>query len=272
MSSTLQLGPLVLPMAYLLALGSLAVGLGLARLMARENGAKVSALLWRMAVLAVLAARLGFVWRHRAAYLDAPLDILNIRDGGWDAQIGLMAVWLYALFLMRRQPALRKPLMASLGAATAVWVAGSLAMLGAPGTSPALPSLTLQDMAQRDVNMAAWQGKPVVVNVWATWCPPCRREMPVLQRGQAQHADVHFVFVNHGETRAQVQAFLDGQGLALRNVLLDPKGRMAARFKVEGYPTTLFFDAQGRLVSQRIGELSWATLTDKVQALRQASR
>jgi hypothetical protein len=73
--------------------------------------------------------------------------------------------------------------------------------------------------------------------------------------------------VNQGESAEQVRGFLQAEGVQLQHVLLDRPGQWAARFDVVGYPTTLFFDAQGRLVARRVGELSSATLQAKVQAL-----
>ena len=78
---------------------------------------------------------------------------------------------------------------------------------------------------------------------------------------------MHYLFVNQGETPDVVLAYLQRHGLTLNHVMLDTKGEVAARYAAAGYPTTLFFDAQGRLVEQRMGEVSWATLQDKVQDL-----
>lgn len=98
-------------------------------------------------------------------------------------------------------------------------------------------------------------------------CPPCRREMPVLQQAQAQRGDVHFVFLNQGETPSRVQAFLATQPQALRNVLLDTEGRLGVQRGHRALPTTLFFDAQGRLVDTRVGELSAASLAERLSRL-----
>jgi thiol-disulfide isomerase/thioredoxin len=110
-----------------------------------------------------------------------------------------------------------------------------------------------------------------VVNLWATWCPPCRREMPALQQAQAANPDVNIVFVNQGEESHTVAAFLDRQGLALSNVLVDPESRTGAALGHGALPTTLFFDANGQLAGTRIGELSQATLTQRLASLRTAS-
>ncbi|MCX7055154.1 MAG: TlpA disulfide reductase family protein, partial [Proteobacteria bacterium] len=103
------------------------------------------------------------------------------------------------------------------------------------------------------------------------WCPPCRREMPALQRAQAANPDVNIVFVNQGEESRTIAAFLDRQGLALSNVLVDPQSSTGAALGHSALPTTLFFDAHGRLASTRIGELSQATLTQRLASLRAAS-
>ena len=87
----------------------------------------------------------------------------------------------------------------------------------------------------------------------------------------ASGTDVHYLFVNQGETPDVVLAYLQRHGLTLNHVMLDTKGEAAARYAAAGYPTTLFFDAQGRLVAQRMGEVSWASLTNYVQELNQGA-
>ncbi len=77
---------------------------------------------------------------------------------------------------------------------------------------------------------------------------------------------MHFVFLNQGERAETVQAYLQRSGLGLQNMLLDRKGAAGAAYST-ALPTTLFFDAEGRLVAQRIGELSTASLDERLQAL-----
>lgn len=269
-SPSLHLGPLALSTSYLITLASFFLGSWVAGWLARRAGVDLSRHTWRIGVVALLVARLAFVWRFRAAYADSPWGVLNIRDGGWDAQAGLVAAWLYALVLMQKQALWRKPLLAAMVTASVVWAAGTLALMGSTQQAPALPAISLPGLnaGKQPVSLASFRGKPVVVNLWATWCPPCQREMPVLHRGQQVHTDVHYVFVNQGESAADVQAYLQRHGFTLSNMLLDPKGQVAARFAAAGYPTTLFFDAQGRLVAQRMGEVSWATLSEQVARIR----
>ncbi|NLC01196.1 MAG: TlpA family protein disulfide reductase, partial [Pseudomonas formosensis] len=109
------------------------------------------------------------------------------------------------------------------------------------------------------VSLLSYQGRPTVVNLWATWCPPCRREMPVFEQAQSEFPDVNIVMVNQGESAEQAQAFLTGQGLTLSNVLLDPFSRAMNATGARALPTTLFFDAEGELVNSHMGELTMAS-------------
>lgn len=99
-----------------------------------------------------------------------------------------------------------------------------------------------------------------MINLWATWCPPCRREMPVLERAQHQRPDVTFLFVNQAESMQSVSTFLATQGLTLDNVLFDASGRLGQAVGSMALPTTLFYRADGRLINSHLGELSQASL------------
>ncbi|OYW20837.1 MAG: hypothetical protein B7Z52_01810 [Burkholderiales bacterium 12-64-5] len=92
--------------------------------------------------------------------------------------------------------------------------------------------------------------------------------MPVMQQAQATNPDVNIVFVNQGEDAKAITSFLNRHSLTLRNVLLDPKRLTGAALGHSALPTTLFFDAQGKLAGTRIGELSQATLTQRLTSLR----
>jgi len=275
MSQVLQLGPLSLPYSLLLILAAVLLANLCAKLLARRGQPDVEPQLFRLLLIALLGARLAFVWQFRQSYLAHPLDMLDIRDGGWDAQAGAIAAWAGALVYARRQPTLRKPLLSSMGLASAVWVAGSIALAAtAPALAP-MPQLQLQSLAPGSqspewVDLQSFQGKPTVINLWASWCPPCRREMPVLQRAQQEQRDVNIVFLNQGESTEVVQGFLQAQQLQLQHVLIDPKGQAGSAFKQRALPTTLFFDAQGRLQFSRVGELSHASLSEKLSRLRAA--
>ena len=271
MNQALQIGPLSLPYPVLLTLIAIALGGFVAHRLARAADVEVEPTLTYMLLVGLVAARLAYVLRWHDPYFDLPLSILNIRDGGWEPAAGVVAAMLFGLQRARRQAGLRKPVIAAALTTGAVLVLGGIATFLVASSAARLPSLTLSSLDGRPVSLADFAGKPTVVNLWATWCPPCRREMPALQRAQAANPDVNFIFVNQGEEATTIAAFLDRQGLALSNVVVDPQSSTGAALGHSGLPTTLFFDAQGRLADTRIGELSQATLAQRLARIRAAS-
>lgn len=260
------LGPFVLPTAFLLVVG----GILAANLLAewfRRRGADPGPILWKMLLAGFVAARAVFVLRHHDLFADRPWTALDFRDGGFDATAGLLVACVVGAELTRRHPRLRRPLLVSSLAGIAIWLGGTLGLQAfAPPHAP-MPDVSVRRLDGIEQPLRAYQGKPLVVNLWATWCPPCRREMPALEAMQRRRPDVGFVFVNQRESAATVQAFLAAQGLRMENVVIDPAGQLGARTGSVGFPTTLFYDAQGRLRFRHVGELSEATLREKLEAL-----
>lgn len=271
MNSALVLGPLALPYTLLLLFAVVAAGLLIGTRIGRTTGVDVEPVLWKALLAGLVVARLAFIWEFRPAYLAAPLTMLDMRDGGWNATAGFVAAWLYVLSLYRRRPQLRKATQAALLCGSLVWLGGTIALallLPGPGRVP-LPDLAFASLDDPQPQpLARFKGRPTVVNLWATWCPPCVREMPVLQQAQREQPDVHFVFLNQGESAARVGAWLQARDLILRNVLLDETRSAGAAFQQSALPTTLFFDADGLLVAMRVGELSAATLAERLAAAR----
>ena len=267
MSNAIQLGPLLLPFTLLLVFMSAGSTLAVGKWLAKDASADVEKTLWRALMAGVLLARLSFVYEYRVLYFGAPLSILDIRDGGWNPTFGLMGAWLVAFYQERNTPAIRKPLRWALAAGTAIFFIGTVVLTLCPTSGQKLPEFAFVSLDGQSVRLNDFQGKPTVVNLWATWCPPCVREMPVLHEAQGKRPDVNFVFLNQGEGGTHVGSWLSRQQLPLRNVLLDPRRQASAAFHQVGYPTTLFFNAQGELVSTRIGELSAATLEERLRSL-----
>ena len=268
MTQSLQIGPLALPYGVLLAFAAIAIGWAVGIRFGRAAGADAEPLLMRMLIVGVVAARLAYVWEWREAYSMAPWSVLDIRDGGWEAVAGILAAGLYGAYRTRVESRLRRTVVAAALTSGLLWTVGAVAIaLGAPATV-GLPQLTLASLEGPAVKLGEFTGKPTVINLWATWCPPCRREMPVLEQAQASNPDVRIVFANQGESADQVHRFLSQQRLSLKNVLLDPALQAGAAIGHKALPTTLFFDARGRLIESRVGELSHGTLTQRLTQLR----
>ena len=126
----------------------------------------------------------------------------------------------------------------------------------APRKAVQLPDLPAENLTGDIVNLARFTNKALVINFWATWCGPCRRELPLFVGMAQQHPNVTFVFVNQKETREQIKAFLQDENVTLENVVLDTDGALADHFKVFGLPSTFFFDARGMLITSQLGEVS----------------
>ncbi|HZF79252.1 MAG TPA: TlpA disulfide reductase family protein [Rubrivivax sp.] len=261
----LQVGPLVLPYALLLAFAVALTSVSVGRRLGRAADIDAQIVVWKALLVGVVIARLAFVYEFRSVYLAAPLDIVDVRDGGWTPWVGAVGAWLYVFRHTSRRASLKVPLRAALGAGTVVLIAGSVALALLPKPGLKLPSFSMTTLEGETAKLDEFAGKPTVVNLWATWCPPCIREMPVLHQAQLSQPAVNFVFVNQGEPSKRVEDWLRARQLALTNVLLDRDGRTAAAFNKKALPTTLFFNANGELVNARIGELSEATLRQELE-------
>jgi thiol-disulfide isomerase/thioredoxin len=105
-----------------------------------------------------------------------------------------------------------------------------------------------------------------VVNLWATWCPPCRREMPVFVQAEVDYPGIAFVMINQGESAATITTFLKKEGIELDHVLLDTASLTMRDVGSRGLPTTLFFDEEGKMVHSHMGELTMPSLKNTVKS------
>ncbi|HAL36611.1 MAG TPA: thiol:disulfide interchange protein [Polaromonas sp.] len=265
---TVNLGPFAIPISQLVLMIALLVALGAGHLVGRrQQTGGIGHILSDMLLVALLVARIAFVAIWFDTYRNSLWSILDIRDGGFTPWAGMVAALLVAIWHGWRRAASRKPLILGLAAGALVWggMFGALRML----ERPVLPKVSLTTLAGEPADLAALAaGKPMVVNLWASWCPPCRREMPVLAAAQQQETGVRFVFVNQGEDGATAQHYLSASRLDLANVLLDPGAHLGREVGSAGLPTTLFYDANGRLVDTQLGGLSPASLASKLKRLR----
>ena len=126
------------------------------------------------------------------------------------------------------------------------------------------------DQGHTDLSAVA-AGRPVVLNLWAPWCLPCRRETPMVIDVAASHPDTAFVLADQATAVGSVRAFLDERGLPYDDVYLDTGARLGRDLRSAGLPTTYFFAADGSLVHTHVGEVSRAEMERRVRALHDSA-
>ena len=254
-----NLGPLAIPMDLALLYAAFFIAWLSGWLIGRKRGTNPEAALFSMLFFGALVARAAFVMQYVQQYADHPSQIIDIRAGGFLLLPGLIAAIAVGIYKAWRQAPLRLPLAIGVCIGLIVWGA-SVSVLSALQSSQQIPDISVRDIDGNPIALQDLAGKPLVINLWATWCPPCRREMPVLAAAQHANPDIRFVFVNQGEGQALVDKFLTQQQLSLRNNLLDTGGRLGQAVGSLSLPTTLFYSTDGLLKNNHLGELSHASL------------
>lgn len=255
---SLNLGPLAIPMNLALLYGAFFIAWFSGWLIGKKRGANPESALFTMLIVGAITARVAFISQYSDQYGSIG-QMIDIRDGGFLLLPGLIAALLTGGYKAWRQTTLRAPLAIGVCIGLVAW-GGSLSVLNALQSSQQIPDIAVRDIDGRALSLQDLAGKPLVINLWATWCPPCRREMPVLAAAQENNPDIRFVFVNQGEGQALVEKFLAQQQLTLRNNLLDTGGRVGQSVGSLSLPTTLFYSADGQLKNNHLGELSHASL------------
>jgi cytochrome c biogenesis protein CcmG, thiol:disulfide interchange protein DsbE len=153
-------------------------------------------------------------------------------------------------------------------------VAVSLATSGTGGSppAPAAAGFTLDSLTApgQHITLSQYQGKPLIVNFWASWCEPCQQETPLLARWYTrQHGHVIIVGLDENDTAASALQFAKAKGVSYP-IGVDPQLAAANAYGVTGLPQTFFLNAQHRIVDHVLGAVTQADL-DKGLRLMQAS-
>ena len=134
-----------------------------------------------------------------------------------------------------------------------------------PGTAlielehrPIAPRFSLPDMQDQTRELSDYLGKPVIISFWATWCPPCRKEIPYFNRAREKLASDDFVmlFVNINEGKETIEAYTKEIPIKM-TILRDETAGQLSNWNMTGLPTTFILDPEGRVAYQAMGERAW---------------
>ena len=134
----------------------------------------------------------------------------------------------------------------------------------------ALPDFTLKDPAGKELQLASLKGKPVLINLWATWCAPCVAELPQLDKIAADNPGLRVLTVNQDMDKLdKVAPFLKAHGITRLEPWLNPDNSLTFQFGADTLPATILYNAQGREVWRTVGGRDW-TSADTAALLAEA--
>ncbi len=136
-----------------------------------------------------------------------------------------------------------------------------------PGVDRPAASFDLQTLDGRRLGLGNYAGRPVIVNFWASWCPPCREEAPLLvQLARRAPQGLAVVGILYQDTAENAQRFVDEFGVPYAT-LLDPQGTAAIDYGLTGIPETFFIDRTGMIRAHQVGVLSQADIDAKLRTI-----
>lgn len=266
MTGVIQFGPLAMATDRLLALAAVWLFVAILPRILGEQVKNRGSIPWIAVAIGITLARTAYVATHWEAYKEEPETIFALWQGGFSPIAGVAGAILFLAFALRGGTPKLKALGAT-GAIAGLWAILALGVVS-EDASPLPTGLIAQDLRGNTVDLDRLRGKPFVLNFWATWCPPCLREMPMLASVAAANPQPAIFFVNEGEDAATVQAFLRKHKLSLPSTLLDNSGTVAQSLGASGLPTTVFIDADGQVRRSHFGEISRAALQDGLNLIK----
>ena len=261
-----EIGPLVFSGPRFAAIIGIVVFLIVTEIIARSRGAAFRQWSGQVVFGGVVAARMGYIALHWSDFRGDPLSMLYIWQGGFSLTAAAFTVTAISLYHLWRVP--QNAASAGIALAAAVALANVAYQFSGEASDTALPNSVFLTLAGDPVILGNRGEKPLVINLWASWCPPCRRELPMMADVAAAQGDVHFVFANQGEGPLIVKNFVARERLTLKTVIIDSGQELYRHYGTLGLPATLFIGADGRLQATHLGEISRSQLNDQIKRLK----
>jgi len=264
---TIQIGPVGLPTLALATLLGLLLFHYLACKLAKSEPQKKAAerVVWWSVLSGFVVARLHFTIAMWPVMQAAPWQIVNISDGGFIPESGLIAGMLVAVMLLNAHNSAFRPVLTA-AAVSLLFIASSHLVVKLNAKAPDLTALTIYDDKGNSHSLPTLTNGPAVVNVWATWCPPCRKEMPVFSKVQ-QSSSVPVLLINQGESVSSVATFTDSLGVPMQNIYFDHGHQLSQALGASVLPATFFINSEGKIVSRHYGAMTEASLTHYLKAI-----
>lgn len=287
--ATLSFGPFTVPLHWLFIAGSLIAGyLFFFFLMRKKKKERkeISSLLANALLIFVGLWKISPLLFNFQAVRESLLLILYMPGGVGGVLLGLGGSLLYFILAVRKKKlpgsGFLVPLGAGLGVALLIGLVTNLAVLqktpaavsaGEEGLIPGMlaPKVILEDTHGNTHSLSSLNGNVVFLNFWATWCPPCRAEIPEMVRFYDKYGgeDIEILAVNlfqSEEGKEPVRQFVGRYGITFP-VLLDKKGLVAGRYEIEAVPTTYVIGPKGLIAAKKTGTVSAAWMSRQVNAV-----
>ncbi|MFA6032153.1 MAG: TlpA disulfide reductase family protein [Myxococcota bacterium] len=269
MEQVIQIGPLMLAMDRLVAIMAIWAFLGMSTMIGARTKTRAARASWIALTAGIVAARIGFVIANWPAFSAEPWTIIALWQGGFAIWPGVIAAALVLAGSLGKTRA-TAAMIATLSVLTATFLIAQSTLLASPAT-PFPQNIRVARLDGQSISLDTLRGKPFVLNLWATWCPPCRREMPMVI-DVARGSNVAVLLVNQGEDVEKVRRFLAAENLPADDVVLDPRSTVGSALGSPAFPTTIFVDAGGRIRSSHAGEISRAALMAAIRDLERNPR
>ena len=288
MTEAFNLGPFLIPTGPLILVLSIMMAIWISQWWAGKlqlDKNRVKHIAENAAWFGLVGARLGFVALNWSAYAATPWTALYVWQPGYLYSGGLIVGAGYALWqITKNSIELRGPffrvlagsyLAAGLVFTTATLSTGLLKAPGIPGTGDIAPNFKLKNLSAETVQLSDLADRAVVLNFWATWCPPCRREMPLLDELQKTYDEkgLSVIGLNLSEPPEMVKSYVNSVGVSYPIWVDAPPGtsgfnrtqEIFSSYGAVGLPTTLFIDRDGVIQRIYVGELSRGFLQNQVE-------